>query len=310
MKPNDRRARQLLEKYLQGKCTPEEIQLLHRWYEKLDMAQADADDATADRLMDAIHGRIGRRTPVFRLSRRWAVAAAAVIGLTLTLGMIISRQRRHEQALAKAVHIESNDGRAPKKIILPDGSAVWLNTHSQLSWTGVFDRTARTVDLEGEAYFEVAKSASHSFIVRSRDVNVRVLGTTFNMETYPGEADTRVALLSGAVSVVSGESVTLLAPGQAVVVEKGALQRGPAEVAAIASWVSGNTVFQDLPLEDALHRLGRKFGYTIQGDLGRSRRKPVTATFTNESFAEILTGILYVNHLAFSMKDRTIVIHQ
>ena len=107
-------------------------------------------------------------------------------------------------------------GSKPLKLNLADGSEVWLNVASSVTYPTAFTGNERKVVITGEAYFEVAKNAAKPFIVQQAngDMQVRVLGTHFNVNTYDDEAAIKVTLLEGAVDVSKNKNHILLSPGQ------------------------------------------------------------------------------------------------
>jgi transmembrane sensor len=100
------------------------------------------------------------------------------------------------------------------QLVLSDGSKVLLNAASSLTYPAEFNGRYRNVELKGEGYFEVAKNASKPFIVKANDVEVRVLGTHFNISAYSDDANITTTLIEGAVSMNKGKQARLLAPGQ------------------------------------------------------------------------------------------------
>ena len=318
MKPNSREARLLLQKYLDGECTPEEVLLLHSWYDQLSFPLAE-DQTSGDPLLEeelhrATWEKINRaERPVRRMNFRLA-AAACVVGILIGSGLLLFNNGSHWSFRRSAVVREANNDTAGVgRLVLPDGTQVWLNAHSHLSWPGDFASGNRTVQLDGEGYFEVAKDAAHPFRVQSQHFVTQVLGTAFNIECYSGEDRVRVALVTGSVQLSFTDNriaPALLKPGQIGFWGEGSrsfgIQQGNAP--AYTSWRSGGFVLQNVPLEIALHRLCRRYGYALRADFSENREKPITATFPKSSFEEIITDILYVNHLTYSIKDSTVTV--
>lgn len=305
---NQQKAQALLQKYMEGKCTPEEIILLHSWYDQLPESGVSEDPLLAQRLHDATWEKIRRLEPrpVRRIDLRLLAVAACAIGILLCGSALFLFQRDKAHRFQ---HIE-NSTAGISHVVLPDGTQVWLNAHSRLNWRN----GGRTVQLEGEGYFDVAKDAAHPFQVQTGDFTTKVLGTTFNMECYPGEQKIRVALVKGSVqlSLDNGKiAPMLLKPGQVASFSAGdaAFQVSGSDAAAYSAWTSGGFVLQDVPLEKALRRLCRRYGYKLRDDVLYERQKSISATFTNSnSFEEILNGILYVNHLTYSIRDSVVTL--
>jgi len=151
------------------------------------------------------------------------------------------------------------------RLILPDGSRVWLNNVSSLRYPTSFDGKERVVELAGEAYFEVAKDVSKPFIVRSKDVAVQVLGTKFNIMAYPEEGGTQTTLLDGEVRVNTGVTTVELKPDeQAQVIANSGLRilRGvPSE--DIASWKDGFFYFNRASFSNMMRQVARWYDVDI-----------------------------------------------
>ncbi|MBU0695890.1 MAG: FecR domain-containing protein [Bacteroidetes bacterium] len=161
----------------------------------------------------------------------------------------------------------SSQQKERKKIILPDGSVVWLNASSQLSYDENFNDEQRAVNLEGEAYFEVHHDANKTFIVKVGDLKTQVLGTKFNIQAYRTHQSVDVSLLSGKIAVSVGENqAVMLAPHQSISLDKqtrtlGAIKQE--ETASAAAWHEGKIIFKDQSFESILLVLERNFGLHI-----------------------------------------------
>lgn len=152
------------------------------------------------------------------------------------------------------------------KVILPDGSEVWLNAESTIEFPAAFLGNERQVLLKGEAYFKVARNEACPFIVTSDRMKVRVLGTEFNFKSYTSETS-HISLVSGSVEVSRADAdlpdVTLK-PGQdAWRDEAGEIHVREVDTYAVTQWVSGFFYFDDLPLVEILRELGRWYNLGV-----------------------------------------------
>jgi transmembrane sensor len=151
---------------------------------------------------------------------------------------------------------------------LSDGTKVWLNAESYLKYPTTFNGKDRTVELSGEGYFEVAQDAQRPFIVRTENVETQVLGTSFNINTYPERKTIQVTLAEGMVKVVAGNSSQkgqLLQPGQQAQVDRagGGIKVVPANLVTTLAWKDGLFVFQNTSLDDVLAQLSRWYAVDI-----------------------------------------------
>ncbi|NIG55395.1 FecR family protein [Chitinophaga sp. Cy-1792] len=182
------------------------------------------------------------------------------------------------------------------RIILQDGTKVWLNAGSSLHYPTSFPEGERSVTLSGEAYFEVAPDASRPFTVAvattaEKTMNVRVLGTHFNINAYPEEKQNLVTLLEGSVKVAYDQANALLVPGKVAMLNKasGSIQTKNADTEAAIAWKNGYFVFDNENIAGVMRQISRWYdvdvryegnvsGKAIAGSL--SRTKDVTAVLS------------------------------
>ncbi|WP_316814531.1 FecR family protein [Pedobacter nyackensis] len=146
------------------------------------------------------------------------------------------------------------------QVQLPDGSKVWLNALSSLKYPANFAaRNERRVHLVGEAYFEVSKDKQHPFIVSSANQIVKVLGTHFNISSYPDEASVKTTLLEGAVLVNNRE----LKPGQQARLKEKNITISNVDVEEAMAWKAGMFMFTDLSLGEIMKMVSRWYDVDV-----------------------------------------------
>ncbi|MBO9154804.1 FecR family protein [Chitinophaga sp. GCM10012297] len=155
------------------------------------------------------------------------------------------------------------------RLLLPDGSKVWLNAESSLRFPTAFTGKERLVELSGEGYFEVAKNARQPFIVSSAAQKVTVLGTHFNVQAYPGEAGVRTTLLEGKVEVATAVAKQLLAPGEQcrLNVQSGRMRTVNVDTEEAVAWKNGYFIFNETSMKEVLRQLCR--WYNVEADFSR-----------------------------------------
>lgn len=142
-------------------------------------------------------------------------------------------------------------------IVLSDGTRVWLNAESSLTYPPAFAGALRTVRLQGEAYFEVAPDKAHPFVVECGDLKTTVIGTSFNVRRYRQE-EPHVTLAEGSVSVTHGGRQLALQPGQdATLGADGSLTAREVDVQAFICWKDGLFYFDGVPFERMMEDIGR-----------------------------------------------------
>ena len=144
------------------------------------------------------------------------------------------------------------------EVRLPDGSYVWMNADSEIRFPVVFTGQTRQVSLKGEAYFKVSKDALRPFVVKMNGVNVRVLGTSFNVRSYADEGQVVTTLVEGKVKVNDQDIVA----GEQAVYSKndGKTTVRQVEVEQYVAWQEGTFVFRNERLENVMKTLGRWYG--------------------------------------------------
>lgn len=201
-----------------------------------------------------------------------------------------------------------------RTVVLPDQTKVTLNRYSTLSYPERFKEKRRKVHLQGEAYFEVAKDAKHPFIVKAEAVRVKVLGTHFNVEAYPGDAEVRTTLLEGSVAVsLKGENQRLvLAPNESAVYNKE--KRTLVQEAAPGAkneilWRKGIILFDQLPLHEIVRQLSNAFQTDIRIDDPQLQNYRMTGTFdTNEDLTQILDLLKNAGNFNYKKENNTITL--
>ena len=171
------------------------------------------------------------------------------------------------------------------KLRLGDGTQVYINSESQLEYPPVFHAGERRVSLSGEAYFEVARSTD-PFIIEIAGMEIRVLGTHFNVRAYEGEAAFHTTLVEGSVEVTADERTVVLAPGEQAILRHGEeLTKRPVDVSKYAAWKEGFVAFEDERLEDIMIQLRR--WYNIEVDFESPALRDIRFTGNLDRYGDI-----------------------
>ncbi|MEY8591277.1 FecR domain-containing protein [Butyricimonas hominis] len=151
------------------------------------------------------------------------------------------------------------------ELILPDGTHVWINSDSKLSFPVHFTSEKREVLLSGEAYFDVAKMKDCPFIVKTQNLAIKVLGTEFNVRAYPDAEVTETTLCRGSVNVSDGKSDITLQPSQQAVYVKANkdLSTRRVDVRLYTTWKNGIFMFENKPLEEIMTTLSRWYNINV-----------------------------------------------
>lgn len=201
-----------------------------------------------------------------------------------------------------------------RTVSLPDGTSVTLNHYSTLTYPERFKSDNREVELNGEAYFEVSKDKKHPFIVQTEAVDVRVLGTQFNVDAYRDSPDVRTTLLTGSVAVSnkSNSEHMILKPNEIAIynkVEKKLTRKLLEDATDEISWRHGEFIFDDVQLRDIARELSNSFGTTIQITDPTLQSYRISARFRHgEDLETILSVLQDAGYFNYSHNDKQITI--
>ncbi|HJD74794.1 MAG TPA: FecR domain-containing protein [Bacteroides reticulotermitis] len=219
----------------------------------------------------------------------------------VALGVNVSDQkaieyqnRSYVQAKAEIHTLKTPRGK-DFKITLSDGTEVWLNTESTLYYPVNFVGEERMVELEGEAYFKVAKDEKHPFIVKTKNITTRVLGTSFNIKDY-AHSDSHLTLVEGKVEARGKRSSIMLHPAQdACFNTDGTINVQKVDTRLYTSWIEGYFYFEDASLSDIMRDLGRWYNLTIE--FADARQMNYHFTFWANRKADIGKALELLNQL-------------
>jgi ferric-dicitrate binding protein FerR (iron transport regulator) len=214
------------------------------------------------------------------------------------------------------------------KIVLPDSSTVWLNAGSKLTYAQPFGISNREVTLTGEAFFDVVKN-SKPFIIHTNGAQVKVLGTAFNVRSYPSEKKIETSLVRGQVEVSldnSPESKYTLQPNQKLTLNTGqkTVKTGRKRTEPIAvlstlsylddntiaetSWVENKLTFDDESFEEVAGKMERWYGVTIHFKNEKVKAERLTGVFEKETITQALTALQETAPFHFTINNNTITI--
>lgn len=217
-------------------------------------------------------------------------SAAVIIPVLLLLGGYFYSQD------VKMVEVLTSTNQQ-KQCTLSDGTTILLNSCSKVTYPSEFKDSVRVVTLIGEAYFSVASDVTKPFIVKTKDLSVRVLGTQFNISDYPSDDRTITTLNSGKIQVdiqaEKADSRYILKPNQEIVfnkIDKSVLIN--TVTGKNIGWKDGSLVFQDDTFNDIVNSIERRFGVTIEYDKQGFSNIPYTLKFVNNESLEDVLNIL------------------
>jgi len=241
--------------------------------------------------------------------------------------------------LAK-LEVAKTPSRVKSKITLSDGTVITLNSETILKYPPVFEGQTREVYLNGEAFFDVFKDHKHPFIVHAGKMNVKVLGTAFNVKSYANDDRSETTLIRGAIEVTMADRPSdriILKPNEKLILNnRTAIRTGLANkltsvrtdtvytnyaltnlthlksndtTVVETSWVNNKLIFKDEAFTDIANQMERWYGVKIKFRNENVKDYRFTGVFENESITKALDALKYIESFSYKYKDETVYIY-
>lgn len=307
---------ELLHKYLYKQPSPKEAQQIKRWIntvpdpemEKTLFELWENHTINEPRNWKSYHIVTGQLQPALnnqnrtKTSRpslsRYLIRIAAILLLPLLLATgvyYVTKQYDHRIYAATQYRMETGKGERAT-LVLPDGTKVSLNSESSFTYPATFGKTNRDVHLEGEAYFEVTHDKKLPFIVQAKQTQVKVLGTTFNIHTYPDDDWIETALVEGKVEFYEMDNpknrVTLL-PDQTARFNTTTHQfeKNTIEQRLATAWKRGEIIFRSASWPDIINQISKYYGIMIKQEGTKIPQEQFTVSFLHEDVNNVLQNL-------------------
>ncbi|SEW53331.1 FecR family protein [Chitinophaga arvensicola] len=324
MNPNETKIRELLGKYLNNTLSAEESVLLDEWYASFDAA-SDIPAAFADpREEAAVHNTMLKNIhhhiqPAKKTGRRIMLkiaAAAVLVGIVATsLVYFLVKPAAKNNLVAEMNVVVVPEGRM-KLVELTDGSKIWLNAATKFSYPKQFSATTREVTLiEGEAFFDVAHETDRPFIVHSKGLSTRVLGTSFNIDAYSFSKCVKISVATGKVGVSKDkEIIGFLTPNEELqyklLVDKSVKTTGNGDIAS--SWRTGKIVLDYVDFESLKAILFNNYNYTLKAGKGKPNLNHLRFSATlkkTDHIEDVMKLLSAINKTRYSISDSIITMY-
>ena len=219
----------------------------------------------------------------------------------------------------------SNDKISYNSIIIPkggeynltlsDGTQIWLNSNSKLKYPTKFTGKQRIVELEGEAYFDVSKNKDFPFVVKMNDIQIKVLGTSFNVNAYSGDDEIIATLVEGKVEVsdILREQKEILMPNDQyrINIHNGNYKKTIVDTDMFTAWKDGRFVFNNEKLEDIMVRLSRWYNVEVFFQNNESKNIRFSGDLARyEDFNSVLEMIEFTKKVKFTIKNRSVLVEK
>jgi transmembrane sensor len=307
------RIKYLLIKRSKELCSPDELDELFQWLDSHEEeaqrtenylnSESQLAKSIENELLKNIHREILenevpeiRRRSINRTVLWRAMAAASVLILLTLFGSLYTRQKSHKSFSEEIV----NTSNESKKIILSDQSVVWLKKNSSIVFNKQLkDNPLRELQLEGEAFFEISHNPEKPFIVHTGVINIKVLGTSFNVRSYGVDDSVETSLISGKVSITKNGEIKnslILAPNEQAIyskktksiIVKQLLNPSPPAPTIVNTDPKIRMIFDEQPMKDVLTSIETRFNIKINVE----NRETLTCKFSADFEKENLTDII------------------
>lgn len=235
----------------------------------------------------------------------------AVIALIMVFSFfLIKNIDKQELPLPHKTIVKSTEKGIKSNFMLPDGTRVYLNSESRVTFSQPFD--TRNVLLVGEAFFEVAEDRANPFIVNSNGINVTALGTAFNIRAFPGEEKVNVMLIEGKVRVdmekALGFDSKLMNPGEKISIDvtDGAINHSKVDPHNDYAWKEGILVFRQVSFEKFVAEIERWYGVHVTVNTLPQKEWRFKGRFENESLQAVLESAVYTEGLIYSINGKEV----
>lgn len=246
------------------------------------------------------------------LHRKWLSAVAgiaALVGISVC-GILYLNRLTPETAVGNR-EVAASYGEV-KTVLLPDGTQVSLNACSRLVYPEDFaDAPKRTVTLHGQGFFKVARNERQPFVVKTDRLDVKVLGTEFDIKSYAGDEVVSVNVKSGKVQVdMPDVSMKLYADEQFHYNILSNSLNKQAEELEVAAWQHGELQFNNTPIQDVARELERVFHCTVTFAPGQCFDNKITGSHTNESVESVLESLAYISGIRYKKADGQYILYK
>lgn len=290
------------------------------------MPNTIADDIDYRRFIDDIHPKHNKKHvfgTITNIAALISIPLALITILTLTQKNRTAEPTDRQLISAQAYQQDSswiryvvNPG-VKGTIVLPDGSTVWVNSNSTISCPAQFDSIERVVFMSGEAYFKILSDKDWPMVVKtSKDINVRVIGTEFNMKSYDNDPSCKITLVKGIIELSQKGRIIKINPNEeAELFDFEPLRHpipkkvNPTQVENTSAWKDGFLVFDNTPMSEVIKIMERWYGVSFEPVNKTISSYKFTARFKTESITQVLDLLSLSSNISYSIKDNRVSLY-
>lgn len=277
-----------------------------------------------------------------KISIRHLIATSVILAISLS-GIFLwlkSKKNNPVSVAATPINIISTKYGTRTKVELPDGSVVWLNAGSKLTYDKEFGNSLREVNLIGEGYFDVVHNADKPFIIHTSFFDIKDLGTQFNVKCYPEDKTTETSLVEGSVEitvkkrpkdkwilkpdeklVLLNESVTSIGKKEFEGLKKDHISREPIiavrnltylpqdSFSVETAWTYNKLSFEDEAFSEVAKKMGRWYNAEFEFSNKKMEDVHMSGSFISETLEQAMEALKYANRFNYEIKNRKVIIY-
>jgi len=322
----------LFERYIEDRASEDEKKRLSRWIRNNQLiplwleqqvlaSSSIIDDDVKLRMYrniesetnietDSNYAHSAPRILSFRFKKLMRVAAMLFLPLLTAAGMYFYMYKAESSNAPLVIAVERGQ---KANITLPDGSKVWLNSQSKLTYSANFNLKKRELKLNGEAYFEVAHNPDKPFIVHSNDIAVEALGTAFGVKAYNEDNLISSILMRGKVRVTTPDGESILMPNDRIMYDKTTHKKDLSTVVNatdFTGWIHNELRFENESLGEISKTLERVYNVEIIFASEKLRNQRYTGTLNNNSLESVLNIITLTSPISFEIDKQQVKLYE
>lgn len=237
------------------------------------------------------------------------VALLAILCTVGWTGYLLTKRAGLENLTYTEIRVKNGEH---KEVQLPDGTNVILNAGTVMKYPDRFMSNQRSIEINGEAFFEVTPDAERPFIIQTKNAAIRVLGTSFNVKAYDTDEQLMVSVQTGKVQVDMPEAMMRLLPNEQLIFNhcNGDIRKKQEDINRPISWIYGNLYFNKTPIQSVVKDLERMYNCTIEFSPGIIYNEYVYGEHENRSLLSVLKSIQYSTGIKYRKEGDKILLYK
>lgn len=307
----------IFERYIRNEATTDEIEKLRtyiRQNKELEMWMEQQIEGSSDDISVAVRMRMLKniRTEIHHTHHYppiWAVMKWAAV-IAIPIALIVSLYFNFQPEDKKSLVIVANQGEKAN-VVLPDGSKVDINSASKITYSNDYNKVYRSLQLEGEAYFDVKHDKTKPFVVKCQDIRIAVLGTTFGIRAYKEDKFISVVLKTGKIILQTPSEYIVMHPNERIIYNCTTQKTETESVVAseYVNWRQDRLRFDDETIEEIMRVISRTHNINIRFSNDSLKKQRFTGTLDNKNIETVMNMISQTSTIKFKFEKDGILLY-